>query len=83
MAQESIDFGNFSRKILINPAVVLQILELNYRNSLRVQATLLGKVYSNAIEILEMVPVGLCEQNQVIVLLFRLKRLIIKRMLKQ
>lgn len=52
MAEEPIDFGNFNKKILMNPVVPLQILELYYRNNARVQATLLGKVYSNTIEIL-------------------------------
>ena len=63
MAEESIDFGNFSKKILVNPAVPLQVLEIFYRNAHRVQATLLGKVYSNAIEILEVVPYALCDSN--------------------
>jgi hypothetical protein len=49
MAEESIDFGNFNKKILMNPCVPLQILELHYRNNCRVQATILGKVYANAI----------------------------------
>lgn len=39
------------------------MLELYYRNDCRIQATLFGKVYSNAIEILEIVPVGLCAKN--------------------
>lgn len=50
MLEELVDFGNFNKKILVNPAVVLQILDLHYRNTNQgVQATLLGKVYSNAI----------------------------------
>lgn len=49
MNEEVIDFGNFNKKILINPAVILQILDIYYRNSSRIQATLLGKVYSSSI----------------------------------
>lgn len=61
MAEESIDFGNFTKKIVVNPAVPLQVLDIYYRNAHRVQATLLGKVYSHAIEILEVVPYALCD----------------------
>ena len=74
MAEELIDFGNFSKRILVNPIIVLQILDIYYRNSCnRVQATLLGKVYSNAVEILEVVPVGICEKTEVSPSLSRLK----------
>lgn len=65
MQEEAIDFGNLSRKILVNPIVPLQLINIKCRNNTRVQATILGKIYSNAIEILEIVPVGLCEENKV------------------
>jgi hypothetical protein len=65
MIEESIDFGNFSKKILVNPIVPLQILDIYFRNKLRVQATILGKVYSNAIEILDIVPISLSEEHKV------------------
>lgn len=61
MAEESIDFLNLSRKIIINPAVPLQILDIFCRNKMRVQATILGKVYSSSIEVLEIVPDALCD----------------------
>ena len=63
MAEETIDFGNFGRKILVNPAVVMQVMEVFCRSSSRVQATLLGKVYSSSVEILEAVPISLAENN--------------------
>ena len=65
MAEEIIDFGNFSRKILVNPAVPLQLLQLKFRNSQRIQATLIGKVYSSHIDILDLVPTAMCEENKV------------------
>lgn len=49
MAEESIDFLNLNRKIIINPAVTLQVLDIFCRNQTRVQATILGKVYSSSI----------------------------------
>lgn len=52
MAEESIDFLNLNRKIIINPAVPLQILDIYCRNQMRVQATILGKIYSSSIEVL-------------------------------
>ena len=60
MTEEIIDFGNFSRKIIVNPAVPLQILQLKFRNTQRIQATIIGKVYSSHIEILDVVPVAMC-----------------------
>jgi translation initiation factor IF-1 len=59
MAEESIDFQNFNKKIIINPVVPLQMIDIYCRNKARVQATILGKVYSSSIEILEIVPDGL------------------------
>jgi len=66
MIEETIDFGNFGRKITVNPIVPLQILNLKCRNSNRVQATILGKVYSSHIDILEVVPVAICDPNKVL-----------------
>jgi hypothetical protein len=63
MAEESIDFLNLNRKIIINPAVPLQILDIFCRNQMRVQATILGKIYSSSIEVLEIVPDGICSEN--------------------
>lgn len=60
MTQDSIDFLNFNKKIIINPVVPLQILDIYCRNKMRVQATLLGKIYSSSIEVLEIVPDALC-----------------------
>ena len=60
MAEEIIDFGNFSRKIIVNPAVPMQIMQIKYRNTQRIQATLIGKVYSSHIDILDIVPVAMC-----------------------
>ncbi len=65
MAEDSIDFLNLNRKIIINPAVPLQILDIFCRNKMRVQATILGKVYSSSIEVLEIVPDALCDENDV------------------
>lgn len=65
MAEDSIDFLNLNRKIIINPAVPLQILDIYCRNKLRVQATILGKIYSSSIEVLEIVPDALCDLNDV------------------
>lgn len=65
MAEQSIDFLNLNRKIIINPAVPLQILDIFCRNKMRVQATILGKVYSSSIEVLEIVPDALCDENDV------------------
>lgn len=60
MTEELIDFGNFSRNITLNPIVPLQLLQLHARNTpQRVQATLIGKVYSSHIDILDIVPVAL------------------------
>lgn len=73
MQEEAIDFGNLSRKILVNPIVPLQLINIKCRNNTRVQATILGKIYSNAIEILEIVPVGLCEENKVSCIIWRSK----------
>ena len=67
MAEEIIDFGNFSRKITVNPIVPLQVLQLKYRNSQRVQATIIGKVYSSHIDVLDVVPVSLGEEGKVFV----------------
>ena len=72
MAEEIIDFGNFSRKIIVNPAVPLQLLQLKFRNSQRIQATLIGKVYSSHIDILDLVPIAMCEENKVAPRLARL-----------
>lgn len=33
MSEEVIDFGNFNKKILLNPAVLLQVLDIYYRNN--------------------------------------------------
>jgi translation initiation factor IF-1 len=74
MAEETIDFGNFSRKIYVNPIVPLQLLQLKCRNGNRIQATILGKVYSSHIDILEILPVTVCEENKVIHVKVRLKR---------
>jgi hypothetical protein len=49
----------------VNPIVPLQVSNITYRNSARLQATILGKVYSTHIEILEIVPIALCENNKV------------------
>lgn len=49
----------------MNPIVPLQLLNLFCRNGARVQATLLGKVYSSHIDILELVPVAVCDHNKV------------------
>ena len=49
MAEEFIDFDNSGRKILINPVVPLQIINIYARSGQRVQATLLGRVYTSAI----------------------------------
>ena len=66
MAEEIIDFGNFGRKITVSPSIPLQLINIKCRNDrMRVQATLLGKVYSAHIDILELVPVALCEDNKV------------------
>ena len=65
MADELIDFGNFSRKIILNPIVPLQLLQLHARNSQHIQATLLGKVYSSHIDILDILPVALLDKNKV------------------
>jgi translation initiation factor IF-1 len=65
MAEEIIDFGNFSKRINVNPIIPLQILNLKCRNGNRIQATILGKVYSSHIDILEIVPVAICEENKV------------------
>lgn len=65
MTDEAIDFGNFTKRILVNPIVPLQMLNLKCRTGNRVQATLLGKVYSSHVDILEIVPVGICEENKV------------------
>lgn len=65
MAEETIDFGGFGRKILVNPIVPLQMLEVFCRTGNRVQGTLLGKVYSSAIEILEVVPISLGDSREV------------------
>ena len=61
MTEEGIDFGNFNRKIIINPIVPLQMIDIYCRNKMRVQATILGKIYSTSIEILEIVPDGLVD----------------------
>ncbi len=61
MTEEAVDFGGFSKQVKINPAVVLQILDVFCRNGSRIQATLLGKVYSSTIEILEAVPISIAE----------------------
>ena len=65
MTEEVIDFGNFSKKINVNPIVPLQIHNLKCRNGNRIQTTILGKIYSSHIDILEVVPVGICEANKV------------------
>ena len=65
MAEEIIDFGNFSKKITVNPIVPLQMLQLKYRNSQRIQATIIGKVYSSHIDILDLVPISMSEENKV------------------
>lgn len=49
MAEESIDFQNFNKKIIINPVVPLQMIDIYCRNKARVQATILGKIYSSSI----------------------------------
>lgn len=59
MADEIIEFGPFSRRVLVNPIVPLQILDVFCRTNSRVQATLLGKVYSSSIEIVEAIPISL------------------------
>lgn len=56
MAEESIDFTQSSRRILLNPIVPLSMLDIACRTSERAQATLLGKVYSGHIEIVEVIP---------------------------
>lgn len=63
MSEEIIDFGSFSKQVKINPAVPLQILDAFCRNGSRIQATLLGKVYSSTIEVLEAVPISVAEEN--------------------
>jgi len=65
MTEDIIDFGNFSRKIIVNPAVPMQLLQLKYRNTQRIQATIVGKVYSSHIEILDLVPIAMCEDSKV------------------
>jgi hypothetical protein len=80
MAEEIIDFGNFSRKIIVNPIVPLQLLSLKCRNGTRVQATILGKVYSAHIDILEIIPVAVCEDTKVNTLPFRSRLLIFRSM---
>ena len=76
MTEDIIDFGNFSRKIIVNPAVPMQLLQLKYRNSQRIQATIVGKVYSSHIEILDLVPIAMCEDSKVTRPQLRLKPLI-------
>ncbi len=72
MAEETIDFGNFSRKITVSPNIPLQLLNLRLRNSYqRIQATLIGKVYSQHIDILDLVPTACTEHNKVNQLLHR------------
>lgn len=56
MAEETIDFTQSSRRILLNPIVPLSMLDIACRTSERAQATLLGKVYSGHIEIVEVIP---------------------------
>jgi hypothetical protein len=73
MTDNLIDFNNFTKKVIINPIVPLQILNIYCRNSMNVQATLLGKVYASHIEIVEIVPVGLCEPGRVTFLLIKIK----------
>ena len=59
MTDEVIDFGNFSRKIIVNPIIPLQLFNLKLRNSYhRIQATIIGKVYSSHIDILDLVPIA-------------------------
>lgn len=66
MAEEVIDFGNFSRKITVSPIIPLQLFNIKLRNSYnRVQATLLGKVYSQHIDILDLVPTAITEPHKV------------------
>jgi translation initiation factor IF-1 len=72
MAEEIIDFGNFSKRINVSPIIPLQILNLKCRNGNRIQATILGKVYSSHIDILEIVPVAICEENKVMPVVLRL-----------
>ena len=43
----------------------LQLLHLKYRNSQRVQATIIGKVYSSHIDVLDLVPISLTEDHKV------------------
>lgn len=59
MTEEIIDFGNFSRKIIVNPIVPLQLLQIKYRNSQRIMATIIGKVYSSHVEVLDLVPIAM------------------------
>lgn len=76
MAEEAIDFGNFSRKITVSPNIPLQLLNLKLRNSNnRIQATLLGKVYSQHIDILDLIPTTITESNKVQPLTIKVKPL--------
>ena len=56
MAEEVIDFTNSSKKITLSPVVPLTVFDIFCRTGQRVEATLLGKAYSNYIEIEEVIP---------------------------
>ncbi len=57
MTEETIDFTQSLRRILLNPIVPLSVLDIFCRTAERAQATLLGKIYSDHIEIIEIIPV--------------------------
>lgn len=56
MAEEVIDFTHSSKKLILNPAVPLSVLDIFCRTGERVQATILGKAYANYVEVSEIIP---------------------------
>jgi hypothetical protein len=61
MAEEFIDFTQSSRRILLNPIVPLSVLDITCRTNERAEATILGKVFSGHIEIVEIIPIQFTE----------------------